>query len=70
MSKGVKILLISAGILLVFIIVIFSGVKRTYNSFVTLDEGVNAAWAQVENQFQRRFDLIPNRDVVHLDGLL
>ncbi len=31
-----------------------------YNRMVTLDEGVTAAWAQVENQLQRRFDLIPN----------
>ena len=60
MSKGVKILLISAGILLIFVIIVYTGVKRTYNSFVALDEGVNAAWAQVENQFQRRYDLIPN----------
>ena len=30
------------------------------NSAVKLDESVNAAWAQVENQYQRRFDLIPN----------
>ena len=27
---------------------------------VTLDEGVNTAWSQVENQYQRRMDLIPN----------
>jgi len=38
----------------------YSGIKGTYNSFVTLDEGVKASWAQVENQLQRRFDLIPN----------
>ncbi len=31
-----------------------------YNKAVALDEGVKAAWAQVENQLQRRFDLIPN----------
>ncbi|MFZ2491008.1 MAG: LemA family protein [Thermoanaerobaculia bacterium] len=30
------------------------------NNFVTLDEGVNQQWAQVESQYQRRFDLIPN----------
>lgn len=30
------------------------------NSAVRLDESVAAAWAQVENQYQRRFDLIPN----------
>ena len=27
---------------------------------VALDEAVNAAWAQVENQYQRRLDLVPN----------
>ncbi len=31
-----------------------------YNSVIGLNEGVDNAWAQVENQFQRRFDLIPN----------
>jgi LemA protein len=31
-----------------------------YNSLVKMDEGVKAAWAQVENQLQRRYDLIPN----------
>lgn len=30
------------------------------NNLVTLDEGVNSAWAQVESQYQRRYDLIPN----------
>jgi LemA protein len=34
--------------------------KNNYNNFVTVDEGVKAAWAQVENQYQRRYDLIPN----------
>ncbi|MGH7598309.1 MAG: LemA family protein [bacterium] len=32
----------------------------SYNSLVGLDEGVNSAWAQVQNQYQRRADLIPN----------
>ncbi|RKY86661.1 LemA family protein, partial [candidate division KSB1 bacterium] len=32
----------------------------TYNNLVAKDEAVKAAWAQVENQLQRRFDLIPN----------
>lgn len=31
-----------------------------YNTLVELDETVNQAWAQVENQYQRRADLIPN----------
>jgi LemA protein len=32
----------------------------TYNSLIRLDNGVEEKWAQVENQYQRRFDLIPN----------
>ena len=32
----------------------------TYNGLVKMDEGVNQAWAQVENVYQRRLDLIPN----------
>lgn len=31
-----------------------------YNGFVRGNEGVDAQWAQVEGQYQRRFDLIPN----------
>jgi len=31
-----------------------------YNSFVTMGEKVDGQWAQVESQYQRRFDLIPN----------
>src|SRR5262245_25321712 len=32
----------------------------TRNSIVTLDEQVNNKWADVESQYQRRYDLIPN----------
>lgn len=32
----------------------------SYNSFVTQNEQITSQWAQVENQYQRRFDLIPN----------
>jgi len=31
-----------------------------YNGLITLNEGINGKWAQVENQLQRRADLIPN----------
>jgi LemA protein len=60
MSKGVKTALIILGILFVLSFAFYSFVKGTYNSLVMLDEGVKAAWAQVENQLQRRYDLIPN----------
>jgi len=32
----------------------------SYNSLITSRESVNASWAQVETQYQRRFDLVPN----------
>jgi LemA protein len=60
MSKGVKTALIILGILFILSFAFYSFVKGTYNSLVMLDEGVKAAWAQVENQLQRRYDLIPN----------
>jgi LemA protein len=31
-----------------------------YNRFVELEEGVEEAWSQVENNYQRRLDLVPN----------
>lgn len=38
------------------------GISATgsYNGFVSLDEDVDGQWANVETQYQRRFDLIPN----------
>ncbi len=32
----------------------------TYNSLVSMDQGVQAQWSQVENVYQRRLDLVPN----------
>ncbi|MDY7035026.1 MAG: LemA family protein [Thermodesulfobacteriota bacterium] len=55
-----KTLIIIAVVLLVIILIPFMYLKGTYNSLVTLDETVKSAWAQVENQLQRRYDLIPN----------
>ena len=60
MSSKQKKLLIIAAIVIIVILIPYSYLKGTYNSLVTLDEGVKAAWAQVENQLQRRYDLIPN----------
>ena len=47
-------------VIVVVIIMIYSSVKGTYNMMVSMDEGVSASWAQVENVYQRRADLIPN----------
>ena len=52
--------LIIIGIIVVIAIILYSSIKGTYNSMVTKDEAVSAAWAQVENAYQRRADLIPN----------
>ncbi len=41
------------------LILVLWGSSR-YNSLVTKEEGVTAAWSQVENVYQRRADLIPN----------
>ena len=41
------------------VLLIFSGIG-TNNRLVEKEESVNSAWAQVENQYQRRSDLIPN----------
>ena len=60
MGKKGKIAIIILIIVAVILISTYSFFKGTYNSFVALDEGVQGAWAQVENQLQRRFDLIPN----------
>lgn len=60
MTKGQKTTVIVIGIVLLVILIPFGYLKGTYNALVTMDEGVKAAWAQVENQLQRRYDLIPN----------
>jgi len=60
MSKTLKTVLIIVGILILIIVIPYSYLKGTYNTLVTMDESVKGAWAQVENQLQRRYDLIPN----------
>ncbi len=60
MTGTQKTLLIVAIIIVIIIVIPFMYLKGTYNSLVTMDENVKGAWAQVENQLQRRYDLIPN----------
>ena len=60
MKRGTIIILGILGVILVIAFSMFGWWTRTYNSFVTLDEGVKSAWSQVQNQYQRRTDLIPN----------
>ena len=60
MTSGKRNLLIAVIVILVVAGSLYSFFKGTYNQFVTLDEAVKSSWAQVENQLQRRYDLIPN----------
>jgi LemA protein len=51
------------GLLLVVVfiaVVIGIAVMGKYNALVKLDQSVNQSWAQVQNVYQRRADLIPN----------
>jgi len=56
MGKGMKILLVAGGLLLLGAAFVVSG----YNRVIGMDEVVKERWAQVENQLKRRYDLIPN----------
>ena len=48
------------GVLILAAILVFAVGAGTYNSLVKLDQAVRAQWAQVENVYQRRADLVPN----------
>lgn len=52
--------LIIIGVIVLLVIIIFSWGKGTYNGLVNKQEAVSSQWAQVENVYQRRADLIPN----------
>ena len=58
-TKSRRGLTITIIIVAVVLLLVFWGVGQ-YNSLVVLDEQVNTSWSQVENQYQRRADLIPN----------
>lgn len=47
-------------ILIVLVVVLGVWVLGGYNSLVSSNEAISGQWAQVETQYQRRFDLIPN----------
>ncbi len=56
MKKGLIVLLVILGA----VVVVALSFMGTYNRLVQMDEQVSQAWAQVENVYQRRLDLIPN----------
>jgi LemA protein len=55
-----KILMTLVASVLVAVFVVGGCVYSGFNKAVAMDEQVKSAWAQVENQLQRRYDLIPN----------
>lgn len=57
---GLKLGLGCLGVIVVGVIIAALSMGGTYNSLVTLDQAVQAQWAQVENVYQRRADLVPN----------
>ncbi len=58
MTKNKKPLILIG--IVALIILIIGWLMSGYNDMVKLDENVNREWSQVENQYQRRLDLIPN----------
>lgn len=52
--------LITTVIVAVVILILFGGGCSSYNGMVDADQAVQKQWGQVENQYQRRADLIPN----------
>jgi LemA protein len=56
MKKGWIVLAVIAAV----VILAGGGLVSKRNEFVTLDTAAQTAWAQVENQLQRRSDLVPN----------
>ena len=55
-----KKLLIGLGVVAAAILIVIASGVSTYNGIVSKHENITAKWAQVENQLQRRNDLIPN----------
>ena len=52
--------IIAIAVVVVVALAIVGWLGGTYNSFVTKSQAIDAQWGQVEAQYQRRFDLIPN----------
>src|ERR1700720_1066253 len=57
---GKKIAIGCVCVMLVFLLIVGVSFSATYNSLVQLDQATQAQWAQVQNAYQRRADLVPN----------
>ena len=57
---GKKIAIGCIGVIIVLVLIVGFSISGTYNSLVQLDQATQAQWAQVQNAYQRRADLVPN----------
>ena len=57
MKKG---MIITIAVVVGLIVIFFMTFSGVYNGLVSREEGVSSSWAQVENVYQRRLDLVPN----------
>ena len=55
-----KTALIVLGVIVLILVIGFASLFGVYNGFVAAEQSVNEKWAQVQNVYQRRADLIPN----------
>jgi LemA protein len=60
MGTGTKIALGVVGAIVLVLLIFGGAIASTFNSLVRLDQQVQSQWAQVENVYQRRADLVPN----------
>src|SRR5262252_4408309 len=60
MSTGAKIALGIIGAIVLVVLIFGASIAGTYNTLVQLDQAVQTQWAQVQNVYQRRADLVPN----------
>ena len=60
MSRSVSIGLAVLGVLVIGVLILVAWGVGVYNGIVSSDEAVKSSWSQVENQYQRRYDLVPN----------
>ncbi len=60
MKKGSVIALVVVAVIVIIVLAVAVGIKNMYNGFIQQDESVKEKWSQVQNVYQRRFDLIPN----------
>ena len=60
MKKGCLVSIIVVGFLAIIVLAVVLWGTKVYNGMVTMQETVTSQWGNVETQYQRRSDLVPN----------